>query len=1117
MRRLLLSLATLLPVLHATAQDGLWSPVPKDNLKTYLNGRSAVAQMPVSYELVKLNRSQLQLLQNQAPLVKQGIRSSISPVRITVPLPVANGSISSAFTESPILSDALAKQMTGFKTYELKDPVTHGLQGRLSVTAQGVTGLIFTEQGTAYIFPVGAAFPDVHMVHYVKDIPFTLPFQCGTKGEVAASKINSGSRMQAAVGDCQLRTYRLAVGATGEYTAWAGGTQAQALTYIGITVNDVNAIYQRDAAITFTLVSSTSTIFTDATTDPYSAGLGAGATLSENQNAMNTAYTNTGYDLGIVFHNGWEGGVATLQSVCYGPWKGRAAAGLSFGTGSNPTMGPQGPIFVNTVAHEMAHQFGVHHTMSSNADYCDGNENAPTAWEPGGGSTIMAYAGVCTGTAYQSQSDLYFHGGSILQMMNFAINNATCATTSALSNTAPTVTVPAASYTIPVSTPFMLTATGADANNNTLYYSWEQMDANYISDLPPVANNPIGPLFRSFPYTTNRTRVFPNLPAVINGSATPYELLPSVARSLNFMVLVRDAAIGGGCTAQESVVVNTNASGGAFTVTSQPTAASWTANGSNTATISWNVANTNAAPVSCSNVDIILSTDGGLTFTDTLASNTANDGTENIIIPNLPTTMGRVMVKARGNIFFNVNAAAITITSSCIANGATIYPASAITGAAGNAVLDLNLSPIFGTPVTISGTITGADPSTNLTLFNINTNACSQFGYNFQYRLHQFTPSITGSYTFNLTSGSAYNIYNLYTGNFTPATPCSGFINSSGRYNPGTGMVNFPFSITTTLTVGQTYTMAVGTFNTGSPALPSAYSIGVTGAGTLLSVSSGPGAGFSYTYVIVDNATGLIKAFDASSDLSNATTYPVGTTYTVYGLSHSNAITPATFTSYVGGSFTTFRNDLLYNPTTLCGNMSVNNAQVTVTSVLSSTQILPLTATKNGNTVKLKWTAASSQNSSHFEIWRSANNSSFDQLVGTVSAQNNGTSRVDYELNDNSPLPAWNYYRVKQVDQDGTTSLGNIARVNMQQENATLSIYPNPVKSTFTLTYNANSIDKVNVRIFNSKGSLVYQSSLPAQTGINQYAVPAASLAKGIYVVQLVSSTGSYTERFIKE
>src|SRR5688572_27574176 len=208
MRRILLSMATCLPILSSMAQDGLWSPVTKSTLQPYLNGRSATSPAPTNYELVKLNRSQLQQLQQQAPLVKLSERSSISPVRIFIPLPVNGQSFSSAFTESPVLSDALAKQLTNFKTYELKDPVSHSLQGRLTVTPQGVTGLIFTENGTAYINPVSPDYPDVHMVYYVKDIPITQPALCGVKELLNGS--GAGNRMQTILaGDCRLRNYRL--------------------------------------------------------------------------------------------------------------------------------------------------------------------------------------------------------------------------------------------------------------------------------------------------------------------------------------------------------------------------------------------------------------------------------------------------------------------------------------------------------------------------------------------------------------------------------------------------------------------------------------------------------------------------------------------------------------------------------------------------------------------------------------------------------------------------------------------------------------------------------------------------------------------------------------------
>lgn len=1114
MRRLLLSFATCLPILHAMAQDGLWTPVLKSSLQTYLNGRSAASPLPTNYELVKLNYNLLQRLQQQAPLIKPGEISTISSVRISLPLPVSGQSLSSAFTESPVLSDALIKQLTGLKTYELKDPVTHGLQGRLTITAQGITGLIFTARGSAYINPLGADQPGVHMIYYVKDIPVAQPLLCGVK-EIVEGTANRVEAVQA--GDCRLRNYKLAVAATGEYTAWAGGTQSQALTYIATLVNDITAIYQRDAGITFTLVSNNSIIFTDAASDPYATvTFPDGTTLSTNHSTIVTNLGSSNFDEGIVLNNGWSGGLAALNAVCNSTRKGQGAAGITFGSGSNPTAGPQGPIFVGTVAHEMGHQFSATHTMSSTNGACAGNTTAGTAYEPGGGSTIMAYAGSCTGNSYQNNSDLYFHGGSILQIENYAVNSATCVTPSTTSNTAPVVTVPATTYTIPVSTPFMLTATGTDITNSTLYYCWEQMDANVTTTTPPSATATGGPNFRSYPPTTSNTRVFPRLADLVSGATTTYEVLPSVARAMSFQVMVRDEASGAGCTAQTTVTVNTNAAAGPFTVTSQNTATSWTANGTNTASITWNVASTNAAPINCSNVDVLLSTNGGITFTDTLAANTANDGTETITIPSLPTSIGRIMVKARGNIFFNINAANITITSSCSASGSSFTPAIDVMGVAGSSALDLSLSPVYGTVVSISGSLAATDPASNLSVLNTTTNSCTGFSNVYLYDAYRFTPSLTGTYTFTRTAGSAADIFNLYSDTFDPTNACSNLITSSGRYN-GTG-VSIVNSYTATLNAGQYYTMAVGSFNNvgNSPAFPDNYTVTATGPGTLFSNTPSPGSGFNYTYVIVDNTTGLIKAIDASANLSNASSYPPGGNYTLYGLSYSNTISTATLNSYAGTSFTSFRNTLLYNPATLCGSVSLNNIAVTVTAVLFA-KTIPLNAYKKGNTVNLKWNIATEPNTSYYEIWRSANGNDFDELVGRVTAKGSSSTSVDYELTDNSPLATWNYYRVKQVDANGNSTWGSVARINMQQTQTMLSVYPNPARSSLTLEYLSTSVEAVGVRVLNSTGNLVYQSRFTAQNGTNLYKVPVGALPQGIYVVQLVSDSGSVTERFVKE
>ncbi|WP_165758841.1 reprolysin-like metallopeptidase [Niastella yeongjuensis] len=1105
------------------AQDGLWTPVSKTTIQPYINGRSTASPLPANYELVKLNRSQLQQVQQRTPLVKLGERANVAPAGISLPLPVTGQSLASGIIESPVLSSELSNQLPGFKTYELKDPGTNALQGRISITSQGITGLIFTDKGSAYISPVSPEYPDVHMVYYVKDIPVSKPILCGVKDAVAR-KTGAGSRVASVLAsDCNLRNYRLAVAATGEYTAWAGG-QTQALTYIGILVNDVTAIYERDAGITFTLVSNNSIIFTDEFSDPYNTSSLDVTTLNDNHSTLTSILGSSNFDLGIVLSNNWDGGLAYTGVVCNNTYKGGGAAGYTYGFGSNPNPGPQGPVFTGTVAHELGHEFSAEHTMASGNFLCAGNTNYLTGYEPGGGSTIMAYAGSCgIPDAYQNNSDLYFHGFSILQIANYSVNFATCRPATPMSNTAPAVSVPAASYTIPVSTPFMLTANGTDVNNPTLYYCWEQLDApSGPTTGTPVATSPTGPLFRSYPPTTANSRMFPRIADLISG-AHPFEVLPGISRSMNFQVMVRDEATGGGCTAQASVTVNTNTAAGPFTVTSQSAATTWTANGSNTATVTWNVAGTTAAPFNCSNVDIILSKDGGVSFSDTLVANTANDGTETFIIPSLPTDAGRVMVKARGNIFFNINSTTIKISSGCTANGSTFTPGAAITGVAGNSALNLSLSPVYGSAVTISGQLAPGDAFTGLSVQST-TNSCIYYVSNLHvYDSYRFTPSITGTYKFASSgSTSPLCIYNLYSGDFNPGT-CDNFIASSGHDDgTGTNSTMVGYAINATLTKGMYYTMTVGTFADGAPSLTANYTINVTppAGGGLVSGTPNPGAGLNYTYVIVDNATGLIKAIDASADLSNATIYPVGTTYTVYGLSYSNAVSQATLDTYAGTTFASFSNLLKYSPSTLCGNVSANNTQVTVTAILSTAQMLPLTATKAGNAVNLKWATASSDKISYFEIWRSADGTNFNQLLGTMPVQNSFGPRIDYGLNDNSPLTGWNYYRVKLIDVDGKATWGNIARINMQQDVAPsiLTVYPNPVKSSLlTLKYNATSVETVGVRVLNSKGSLVYQSVFAAQSGPNLHTIPAGALPKGVYMVQLVSNAGSFIARFVKE
>ncbi len=394
-------------------------------------------------------------------------------------------------------------------------------------------------------------------------------------------------------------------------------------------------------------------VFTNAATDGYTNSDGF-AMLSQNQTTINNVIGSSNYDIGHVFSTG-GGGVATLGVLC--------STGKAWGVTGQPS--PIGdPFDIDFVAHEIGHQFAAPHTFNSETGSCSGgNRNAATAFESGSGSTIQAYAGICGSTNnLQSNSDAMFHVKSIEVISDFVNSGfgSFCGTASSLNNQQPTVNA-GSDFTIPINTPFELTATGSDPDSDPITYSWEQIDAGSPSDVGVDTGN--NALFRPFLPQSSATRVFPKLANILSNTTSKGEKLPVTNRTINFSVAIRDGV--GGVNTDEMVVTATTSSDN-FQITSHASSAIFNA-GDNT-TVTWNVVNTNLAPVSCGNVDIFLTTDAGNSFTNVSGGATPNDGIQSISIPTdvVDSTTARFKVKCNGNIFFDISNADLTTVAGSV-------------------------------------------------------------------------------------------------------------------------------------------------------------------------------------------------------------------------------------------------------------------------------------------------------------------------------------------------------------------------------------------------------------------------------------------------------------------
>jgi len=612
---------------------------------------------PNNYNTLLLDADRLAAILSSAP--QEEAAAAERSATFEVPLP--NGK-TEAFhlVEYTMMEAALATKFPSFKTYHgygVEDP---SKQIRLDWTSNGLNAMMQLPEGLAFLKPYAMGDTQHYLSYYEHDLPPNRePFHCGTIDDKSVQAPSTGNILVA--GDCQLRTYRLAVAVTGEYAtstlgaSLAGNAADDAIVtaHIVTSINQINGWYERDVTARFILIANLTDIFYyNGATDPYTNNNSI-TMLAENISNLDAVIGSPNFDLGHVLGNsGGSSGVAGLNTLC--------STNKARGVTRASATGIAQPRFLKVWAHELGHQFGAGHTQG---EQCQ--RSSTSAMEPGAGTTLMSYVTSNCINQIQNVPDYYFHAISI-QQMTARMLSTSCAAILPSANSAPTVSA-GPNVTVPSSTPLLLQATASDPDDDPLTYVWEQFNNDLAQAIPPQSTNTLGPSFRSLLPSMESGRYLPNLAAVIAGTTPTWEVLPSVARTMNFRVTVRDNSTNSmSCTDEDDMVITTVADG-PFLVTS-PTTSSVVWVEGETHTVTWDVAGTNVAPVSCANVDILLSYDGGFTYPVTLANSVANNGSADIVAPIGISTTARVQVRCSDNIFYNISAADFEIQ---VSNGPT--------------------------------------------------------------------------------------------------------------------------------------------------------------------------------------------------------------------------------------------------------------------------------------------------------------------------------------------------------------------------------------------------------------------------------------------------------------
>lgn len=447
------------------------------------------------------------------------------------------------------------------------------------------------------------------------------------------NKENDLSKNYYTLPDDTLRIYRLALSATGEFSSFYGGDVQKVLSVLVGMVNLVNAVFERDLGVRFTLVNQTDDlIFQYANADPFTLGNES----AQNQALLDRLIGNDSYDIGHVLGGLKSVSIGKIGSICQQGEK---------GLGVSSSLIPEGISFVfDYFSHELAHQLGGNHTF--NSLICNNQRNAKTAWEPGSGISILGYPGLCASDNLSQHVLPHFHSGSIEEIGNMLIskNYRNCGEKLPLRRSHQGH-VELKNVYIPRNTPFLL---APEMDNFGDWFSWESIDLGVASNLNEIKGNS-----PNIPVTTLKTkalRSFPIIDSLLKSTFEPGVILPDYERTINLRLTRRDSLK----IDWHSFSLKVNPNVGPFMVNLPKE--DLVNSGDSPVLVEWDPANTFLPPVDADKVDVFLVDIFNPDTLIYLQRNIPNIGRISVYLPlHLPSSTYKIGIIGTNKLFFNLS------------------------------------------------------------------------------------------------------------------------------------------------------------------------------------------------------------------------------------------------------------------------------------------------------------------------------------------------------------------------------------------------------------------------------------------------------------------------------